>query len=202
MSYQHALRWYRDFFYTLFDFSFKKTITTKMLPILYGTGIIALFTSICYFAVITFMDSWLNGLLVITVIAPIGLLFGIAIIRIFLELFTTVFTMLNALHSTLASISRLESTFAKVQIDIGIMRRRLTEMNLTMVSMDSRLLQMEAVLNEMDQIVTRIPFLKTKKTDKKDEEVIKATLHESTEVASAESITTNSKTSKRNHLSG
>lgn len=181
-------QWCVDFLNTLFDFSFQRTITNQMLPVLFGIGIITLLTSISYFAVVTFMDNWLKGLLFITFLAPAALLFGIALIRIFLEFFAAVFTMLNALRSTLASISRLENTFMKVQTDISLMRRRMTEMTLTLESMDMRLARMDDVLMEIDQIATRIPFLKTKKSTKKDddlkdelqdEDIIEAILRES-----------------------
>lgn len=174
--------WCRDFISTLFDFSFRSTITTKMLPLLYGIGIFCLITSCGYFALLAFMDHWVRGVLFVTVLAPVGILFGIALIRIGLEFFAAVFTMLSALRSTLASISRLENTFLSVQEDIGVIRRRFSEMTLTLEGMESRLARMESVLVEIDEIATRIPFLKTRKQKDKDANIIEASLKELPEV--------------------
>ena len=174
--------WCRDFIITLFDFSFRSTITTQMLPLLYGIGIFCLITRFGYFALLAFMDHWLRGVLFITVFAPVGILFGIALIRIGLEFFAAVFTMLSALRSTLASISRLENTFLNVQEDISVIRRRFSEMTLTLEGMESRLARMESILVEIDEIATRISFLKTRKQEEKDTNIIEASLKELPEV--------------------
>lgn len=174
--------WCREFMSTLFDFSFRSTITTQMLPLLYGIGIFCLATSCGYFALLAFMDHWVRGVLFVTVLAPVGMLFGIALIRIGLEFFAAVFTMLSALRNTLASISRLENTFLSVQEDIGVIRRRFSEMTLTLESMESRLARMESVLIEIDEIATRIPFLKTRNKREKDANIIATSLKELPEV--------------------
>lgn len=174
--------WCREFISILFDFSFRSTITTKMLPLLYGIGIFCLITSCGYFALLAFMEHWIKGVLFVSVLAPVGILFGIALIRIGLEFFAAVFTMLSALRNTLASISRLENTFLSVEEDIGVIRRRFSEMTLTLESMESRLARMESVLIEIDEIATRIPFLKTRKSNKKDANIIEASLRELPEV--------------------
>lgn len=142
-----------------------------MLPLLFGLGILTLLTACGYFTLLAFMDHWIKGVISLTVLAPITIIFGIALIRICLEFFNAVFTMLSALRSTLASISRLEATFLMVQDDITAIRRRFTTMTLTLESMEARLARMEGVLLEIDEIATKIPFLKTKKPAKKEVEL-------------------------------
>lgn len=162
----HCHLWLTDFITTLFDFSFGQTITTRMLPLLYGLGIIAIVTVFGYFGFLAFMDHWLKGLVYSTLFAPVGIIFGITIVRIFLEFFSAVFTMLKALRNTLASISRLEHTFEMAHDDITAIRRRFTAMTLTLENVESSLARMESILVEIDQIATKIPFLKTRKSSK------------------------------------
>ena len=87
-----------SFLGSLFDFSFSKFITTKIIKVLYVLAIIASGLGVCIFALTTifggFKTSFLAGvisLIVVAVVAPLGFLIYVCLARVWLELLIVIF---------------------------------------------------------------------------------------------------------------
>lgn len=80
----------REFLRELFDFGFSTFLTTRMLPAVYGFGILLATLFVAYFVVLRFRDSTADGLVWLA-IAPILLLGVITALRITLEFVLAVF---------------------------------------------------------------------------------------------------------------
>ena len=80
----------REFLRELFDFQFTTFMTTRMLPAVYGFGIVLAALFVAYFVVLRFRDSTAEGLVWLA-IAPLLFLGGITALRITLEFVLAVF---------------------------------------------------------------------------------------------------------------
>jgi hypothetical protein len=80
----------REFLRELFDFQFTTFLTTRMLPAVYGFGILLATLFVAYFVLLRFRDSTTEGLVALA-IAPILLLGLITALRITLEFVLAVF---------------------------------------------------------------------------------------------------------------
>ena len=80
----------REFLRELFDFQFTTFLTTRMLPAVYGFGILLAAMFVAWFVVLRFRESTVEGLVWLAV-APILLLGLITALRITLEFVLAVF---------------------------------------------------------------------------------------------------------------
>jgi hypothetical protein len=80
----------REFLRELFDFEFTTFMTTRMLPGVYGFGILLATLFVIYFVVLRFRDSTVEGFVWLA-IAPVLLLGLITALRITLEFVLAVF---------------------------------------------------------------------------------------------------------------
>lgn len=80
----------REFLRELFDFQFTTFLTTRMLPAVYGFGILLATLFVIYFVVLRFRDSTAEGFVWLA-IAPILLLGLVTALRITLEFVLAVF---------------------------------------------------------------------------------------------------------------
>jgi hypothetical protein len=80
----------REFLRELFDFQFTTFMTTRMLPGVYGFGILLATLFVVYFVVLRFRDSTVEGFVWLA-IAPVLLLGLVTALRITLEFVLAVF---------------------------------------------------------------------------------------------------------------
>ena len=80
----------REFLRELFDFQFTTFLTTRMLPGVYGFGILLATLFVIYFVVLRFRDSTVEGFVWLA-IAPVLLLGLVTALRITLEFVLAVF---------------------------------------------------------------------------------------------------------------
>lgn len=78
------------FFSALFDFSFTEFITTKLIKVLYGIGIVISGLSALSWIVSGFAGSFGKGLLFL-ILSPIVFIIGVILTRVWLEIIIVVF---------------------------------------------------------------------------------------------------------------
>lgn len=167
LNLQGSQAWLRGFVHALFDFSFSEVVTIKMLPILYGLGIIATGSAVLFVALETMTHSFWKGLLFLFTITPLGFIAGIAALRVTLEFVSAVFRLQSYMIRMNGSMKRLEEQMTKSSQHIGNVDANMTVLSQTIVNLDRNMETVRDVLGEIEILAEKIPFVnKTKRSQR------------------------------------
>ena len=92
----------QSFFQGLFDFSFSTFITQKLIKVIYGLGIVLMGLSAVIYIFGSFGAGFTTGITSL-VLAPIGLLVAVIVLRIYLEIAIVLFRIADSTQQIAAS---------------------------------------------------------------------------------------------------
>lgn len=162
-------QWIREFFQTLFDFEFRQSITVKMLPLLYGVGIIASGGLAIYCISSAFLSSLWHGIGFLLVLGPLIFIFCTAALRSTLEFFSAVFRIQHNMHQLLGALGGMRHELRSMQQDMSGLAKAVEEVAVQAGEIASTINEAKAVIGEFEGFTDRIPFFrKPKKAEKAD----------------------------------
>lgn len=171
-------QWIQDFFQALFDFEFRQSITVKMLPLLYGVGIIASAGLAAYATFAAFLKSPWHGLGFLLVLGPLIFIFCTAALRSTLEFFSVVFRIQHNMHQMLGAMGGMRHDLRSMQNDMAGLAKAVEEVAEQAGDIASTINEAKAVIGEFEGITDRIPFFRKPKKPERDKNWAEAPLAE------------------------
>ncbi len=159
--------WLREFTHALFDFSFSEVLTTKMLPFLYGLGIIAIGSITLFLTLEMMLYAPLKGLLYLFTLTPLAFFAGVAALRVTLEFVSAVFRLQTYMIRMNGSMKRLEEQMGKSCHHIQNVDNNMNILSQTIVNLDRNMETVRDVLGEIEILAEKIPFVNKSKRSKR-----------------------------------
>ncbi len=162
-------RWIAEFIRALFDFSFAEVITLKMLPLMYGLAIIALFVGTLALSFEIFTYSIWRGIAYLIFVAPIFFIFGMAAVRSILEFFSAVFRMQALMVGMNSGLEKLEQQMSQLSGQMTSLNQHIVQMSNHMEQMRKDFSSVMEVMENIEELTDRIPFMKKQRKPTRDQ---------------------------------
>ncbi len=170
-------RWISEFIRALFDLSFSEVITLKMLPLVYGLAMIALAMGTIYLFIDIFLASPWRGIFYLVFIAPVFFIFGTAAIRSVLEFFSAVFRIRSLMIGMNTGLQHLEGCMGQLSEQMKNMNHHIEHMSNAMTHMQKDFNSVVHVMENIEGLTDRIPFLKKQRRPTTREEWAESSLN-------------------------
>lgn len=168
--------WIQAFFQALFDFEFRQSITVKMLPLLYGVGMIASAGLAAYATFAAFLLSPWHGLGFLFVLGPLIFIFCTAALRSTLEFFSIVFRIQHNMNQLLGAMGGMRQDLRSMQNDMAGLAKAVEDVAVQAGDIASTVNEAKAVIGEFEGLTDRIPFFRKPKKQERDKNWAEAPL--------------------------
>lgn len=103
------------FFRNLFDLQMQTVLTTQMLPVVYGLGIVFSACLASYLTAIAFIGNWLDGLFWLLLAGPLLFIFMVTALRVVLEFVMSVFRLAIQVEAVAAQTEEIATDLPRIQ---------------------------------------------------------------------------------------
>ncbi len=173
--------WLLQCLQALLDIRFGKSLTLKVMPLLYVFSVVGVVMVSFGLCVEAFAQSVWYGLMHIMLISPLMCLVGIVIVRCVFEFLVAVFFIQAKLSTMTDEVSHLNHGLQRVYKGTEQLTTEVTDMKQHIIHVSAEIQQAHQALKGIEDMANRIPFLKKPKKTTRSKSWAEAPLSEYSE---------------------